>query len=217
MDPSAALLAGLAAGLAIAMQVGAVSLLLVETAVLGGPRVGVAAGMGVATADLGFAAIAAAAGGAAGAALSSHETEIRVVAAVVVAAIAAHGLISLARERHEKSAPPETTGVSRKSGRIVVSSTSGRRAPFARFLAITAANPLTIASFAAVAAALSLDGPAAAAAFAAGVGIASAAWHLLLTVAAGHAGRWMTPRVRTGFAVVGRLAVLGIAAHLALG
>jgi hypothetical protein len=76
---------------------------------------------------------------------------------------------------------------------------------------------LTIASFAAVAAALSLDGPAAAAAFAAGVGIASAAWHLLLTLAAGHAGRWMTPRVRTGFAVVGRLAVLAIAAHLALG
>ena len=91
------------------------------------------------------------------------------------------------------------------------------RAPFARFLAITAANPLTIASFAAVAAALTLDGPASAAAFAAGVGIASAAWHLLLTLAAGHAGRWMTPRVRTGFAVVGRLAVLGIAAHLALG
>jgi threonine/homoserine/homoserine lactone efflux protein len=208
MDPSTALLAGLAAGLAIAMQVGAVSLLLVEAAVVAGPRVGVAAGMGVATADLGFAAIAAAAGGAAGAALSSHETEIRVIAAIVVAAIAAHGLIALARERHEKSTPTETIGVSRKSA---------PRAHFARFLAITAANPLTIASFAAVAAALSLDGPASAAAFAAGVGIASAAWHLLLTLAAGHAGRSMTPRVRTGFAVVGRLAVLAIAAHLALG
>jgi threonine/homoserine/homoserine lactone efflux protein len=208
MDPSTALLAGLAAGLAIAMQVGAVSLLLVEAAVVAGPRVGVAAGMGVATADLGFAAIAAAAGGAAGAALSSHETEIRVIAAIVVAAIAAHGLIALARERHEKSTPTETIGVSRKSA---------PRAHFARFLAITAANPLTIASFAAVAAALSLDGPASAAAFAAGVGIASAAWHLLLTLAVGHGGRWMTPRVRTGFAVVGRLAVLAIAAHLALG
>jgi threonine/homoserine/homoserine lactone efflux protein len=205
MDPSAALIAGLAAGLAIAMQVGAVSLLLVEAAVVGGPRVGVAAGMGVATADLGFAAIAAAAGGAAGAALSSHETEIRVGAAIVVAAIAVHGLIVLARERGGASA-----GADPGAG-------GAPRALFARFLAITAANPLTIASFAAVAAALSLDGPASAAAFAAGVGIASAAWHLLLSLAAGHAGRWMTPRVRTGFAVVGRLAVLGIAAHLALG
>jgi threonine/homoserine/homoserine lactone efflux protein len=216
MDPSAALLAGLAAGLAIAMQVGAVSLLLVEAAVASGPRVGVAAGMGVAAADLGFAAIAAVAGGAAGAALSSHETEIRVIAAIVVAAIAVHGLIALARERRRRA------GVAQPAVDPRIDDDWGSRdAPprthFARFLAITAANPLTIASFAAVAAALSLDGPAAAAAFAAGVGIASAAWHVLLTLAAGHAGRWMTPRVRTGFAVVGRLAVLAIAAHLALG
>lgn len=206
MDPSAALLAGLAAGLAIAMQVGAVSLLLVEAAVVAGPRVGVAAGMGVATADLAFAVVAAAAGGAAGAALSSHETEIRVIAAIVIAAIAVHGLIALARER-----APLVPAVLDHSVR------AAPRAHFARFLAITAANPLTIASFAAVAAALSLDGPAAAAAFAAGVGIASAAWHLALSLAAGHAGRWMTPPVRRGFAVAGRLAVLAIAAHLALG
>jgi threonine/homoserine/homoserine lactone efflux protein len=234
MDPSAALLAGLAAGLAIAMQVGAVSLLLVEAAVVSGPRVGVAAGMGVAAADLGFAVIAAAAGGAAGAALSSHETEIRVIAAIVVAAIAVHGLIALARERRRAGdgadtagdvAQADATGDGADTAGDVAQAVAGTaaaddRAPrthFARFLAITAANPLTIASFAAVAAALSLDGPAAAAAFAAGVGIASAAWHVLLTLAAGHAGRWMTARVRTGFAVAGRLAVLAIAAHLALG
>jgi threonine/homoserine/homoserine lactone efflux protein len=230
MEPSAALLAGLAAGLAIAMQVGAVSLLLVEAAVVSGPRVGVAAGMGVAAADLGFAVIAAAAGGAAGAALSSHETEIRVIAAIVVAAIAVHGLIALARERdgagHEAKAgvtsgrtEPDTASGTPEQDTVSASrlEDAAPRTHFARFLAITAANPLTIASFAAVAAALSLDGPAAAAAFAAGVGIASAAWHVLLTLAAGHAGRWMTARVRTGFAVVGRLAVLAIAAHLALG
>ena len=224
MDPSAALLAGLAAGLAIAMQVGAVSLLLVEAAVVSGPRVGVAAGMGVAAADLGFAVIAAAAGGAAGAALSSHETEIRVVAAVVIAAIALHGLIALARERRRHAGAAQSAAGSRtghapasRAGDAPASRDAAPRTHFARFLAITAANPLTIASFAAVAAALSLDGPAAAAAFAAGVGIASSAWHVLLTLAAGHAGRWMTPRIRTGFAVAGRLAVLAIAAHLALG
>jgi len=59
MDATAALIAGLVAGLAIAMQIGAVSLLLVETAVAGGVRVGVAAGLGVATVDLMFAAAAA--------------------------------------------------------------------------------------------------------------------------------------------------------------
>ena len=70
-------MAGLVAGLAIAAQVGAVSLLLVENAIVAGPRAAVAAGMGVATADLAFAVIAAVTGGAAGAVLSSHETEIR--------------------------------------------------------------------------------------------------------------------------------------------
>jgi threonine/homoserine/homoserine lactone efflux protein len=238
MDPTAALLAGLAAGLAIAMQVGAVSLLLVEASVVAGPRVGAAAGMGVATADLAFAVIAAAAGGAAGAALSSHEGEIRLIAAMVIAAIAVHGLIALAREAGEKRASDDSgaraggaagTGASGASGSGAggasgpgAGGASGSRggasrAHFTRFLAITAANPLTIASFAAVAAALSLDGPFAAVAFAAGVGLASAAWHLLLTIAAGHAGRWMTPRVRRSLAVVGRVAVLAIAAHLALG
>jgi threonine/homoserine/homoserine lactone efflux protein len=202
MDPAAALLAGLVAGLVIAMQVGVVSLLLIETAVVGGPRVGVAAGMGVATADLAYALVAAAAGGAAGAALSSHEGEIRVVAAIVLAAIALHGLATLARG--DGPGPATDAG-------------GAPRTHFARFLAITAANPLTIASFAAVAAALSLDGPAAVVAFAGGAGLASAGWHVMLTVAAGHAGRWMSPRVRCSLAVAGRLGVLAIAAHLALG
>jgi threonine/homoserine/homoserine lactone efflux protein len=200
MDPTAALLAGLVAGLAIAMQVGAVSLLLIEASVVAGPRVGVAAGMGVATADLGYAAVAAAAGGAAGAALSTHESQIKVFAAVVLAAIAVHGLLRL------RSEPPEPAVQDGAAG-----------AHYLRFLAITGANPLTIASFAAVAAALSLDGPGAAVAFALGVGAASAAWHVVLTLAAGHAGRWVTPAVRRALAIGGRLLVLAIAAHLALG
>ena len=204
MEPSAALIAGLAAGLAIAMQVGVVSLLVVESAVVRGPRTGVAAGLGVATADLGFAVIAVVAGAAAGAALAGHEGEIRVFAALVVAAIALHGLLAIARDR--------------STARSVAGDPGGRpAAEYARFLAITAANPLTIASFAAVAAALSLEGPVAAVAFAAGVGVASAGWHLVLALAAAHAGRWMTPRIRHGLAIAGRVAVLAIAAHLAFG
>jgi threonine/homoserine/homoserine lactone efflux protein len=199
-----ALLAGLVAGLAIAMQVGAVSLLLIEASVAGGPRVGVAAGMGVATADLAFAVVAAVAGGSAGAVLSGHEAEIKIVAAAVLAAIAVHGLLALRRERAAGPAAPEPA-----VGR-------GPRDHYARFLAITSANPLTIASFAAVATALSFDGPAAALAFAAGVGLASAGWHLVLTLAAGHAGRWITPPIRRALAIGGRILVLLIALRLAL-
>ena len=203
MDPTAALIAGLIAGLAVAMQVGAVSLLLVEAAVAAGPRAGVAAGMGVATVDFGFAAIAAVAGGVAGPALAGYEREIRIVGALVLAAIALRGLVALARERGPSP--------------VAAAPARAPRAHYARFLAITAANPLTVASFAAVAAGLTLDGPASAAAFAAGVGAASAGWHVALTVTAGHAGRWITPPIRRGLAIGGRVVVLAIAARLALG
>jgi threonine/homoserine/homoserine lactone efflux protein len=201
MGPTAALIAGLAAGLAVAMQFGAVSLLLVETAVAGGPRAGIAAGMGVATVDLLFAAAAAAAGATAGALLAAHETEIRLVAAATLVGIAVHGLIGLRGASKEKSSGPVRA--------------DEPRGHYTRFFAITLLNPLTIASFAAVAASLPLGNPSAAIAFAVGVGAASAGWHLALTAAAGHAGRWITPRVQRGLAVAGRVAVLLLAAHLA--
>lgn len=182
------------------MQIGAVSLLLIEAAVVGGPRKGLAAGMGVATVDFGYAAIAGMAGGVAGAALAGHEGEIRLVAAVVLAAIALHGLAGLWRDPEVRTM--DTGGTARSH--------------YARFFAITAVNPLTVASFAAVAAASSLDGAGETLAFVVGVGVASAGWHLILTLAAGHAGRWVTPAIRRTLAIGGRLLVLGIAVHLAL-
>jgi threonine/homoserine/homoserine lactone efflux protein len=195
MDPTAALIAGLVAGLAIAMQVGAVSLLLIEASVVAGPRAGVAAGMGVATADFAYAAVAAAAGGVVGAALSAHESEIKIVAALVLAAIAVHGIVGAWRNPEARTLEPGGSH-------------------YLRFLAITAVNPLTIASFAAVAAALSLESVGATIAFVLGVGAASAGWHLILTLAAGHAGRWVTPGIRRGLSIGGRILVLLIAAHL---
>ena len=201
MDATSALAAGLVAGLAIAVQVGAVSLLLVETALATAPRAAVAAGMGVATADFAFALLAAVGGGAAGAALSGHESEIRIVAGAVLAGIAVHGLLAQSRGA-------ET--------RAVVGAGSAR-AQYSRFLAITAVNPLTIASFAAVAASLSLHGFTPYAAFVLGVGAASAGWHAFLTLTAAHAGRWVTPRIQRGLGIFGRLVILALAARLVLG
>jgi hypothetical protein len=47
-------------------------------------------------------------------------------------------------------------------------------------------------------------------------GVASAIWHLLLTLAAGHAGRWLTPPIQRAVAITGRLVVLGVAVRFAL-
>jgi threonine/homoserine/homoserine lactone efflux protein len=207
MDPTAALLAGLALGIVIAMQVGPVSLLVVETSVVAGRRAGVAAGMGVATADLTFAAAAAVTGGAAGAALAARAHEIRLLGATLLAAIAISGLVALLRAGSEASGAAD--------GRVLAGRHSVR-AHYARFLAITIANPLTIVSFGAAAGALSLDGTLAVGGFVAGVGAASAAWHAVLGTAAGHAGRWLTPRGRFVLSAGGRVAVLALAVHLAL-
>jgi arginine exporter protein ArgO len=157
--------------------------------------------MGVATADFGFALIAVAAGGAAGAALADHETEIHLVAAALLAAIAVHGLVTMSRT---EAAARETTADS-------------ARGQYFRLLAITSVNPLTIASFAAVAVTLSLHGFAPYAAFVAGVGIASCGWHLFLTLTAARAGRWITPRVQRGLGIGGRVLILALAARLAFG
>jgi threonine/homoserine/homoserine lactone efflux protein len=200
MHASSALAAGLVAGLAIATQFGAVSLLLVDTALAAGPRAAVGAGLGVATADLGFAVLAVLGGGAAGAALTGHESEIRIVAGTMLAAIALHGLV-----------------VTRSGGEAhAVAGPRSARAQYSRFLAITAVNPLTIASFAAVAASLSLHGLAPYAAFVMGVGAASGAWHVFLTLSAAHAGRWVTPRIQRALGIAGRVAILALAARLVL-
>jgi threonine/homoserine/homoserine lactone efflux protein len=209
MDATAAVMAGFLCGLAIAMQLGAVSALLVETAVTAGPRAGAAAGLGVATVDLAFAAVAVVAGGAARAAVTGHETELKAAAAVGLAAIALPGLRSVVRGR--SPADPARARVDPPPPRRGSPSTQ-----YVRFLAVTTVNPLTIVSFASVAASLELTGFSARVAFVTGVGAASAGWQLLLTVAAGHAGRRITPAIQRAVAVSGRLIVLGVAVRFAL-
>lgn len=199
---SAALIAGLVAGFAIAAQIGAVSLLVIDTAISGGPQLGIAAGAGVATVDLCFGAVAALAGGAATAALSSTRQPLQVTGAIVLGAVAVRGLWrerrtgDLAREAHVAGTTAATV--------------------YRRFVGLTLANPLTIVSFVAVASALSFASAAAALAFTVGIGAASGGWHAALALVAGHAGRRLSPRARRGLAVAGRVAVLGIAVDLAL-
>lgn len=209
MDAPTALLDGLLSGVAIATQFGAVSALLLETAIIAGARVGVVAGLGVATVDLAFAAVAVAAGGVAHAALAGHETELRAAAAAALAIIAVGGLLSFARGRARGYAPRADAGPPPRKH-------DSPPAQYLRFLALTSINPLTIVYFASVAASLSLAGFAARVAFAVGVGAASAIWHLVLTLAAGHAGRRLTPPVQRAIAVSGRLIVLGMAVRFAL-
>ena len=184
-------IAGLVAGLAIAMQVGAVSLLLIEASVVGGPRKGVAAGMGVATADFvvrggGRVWRAARRGGAGG-----PRDRDQAVAAAVLAAIALHGLFGLWRD-------PETARAGRGRHRRARTTRASSPSP--------PSIPSTIASFAAVATALSVDGASDMLAFVLGVGLAAPAGTSCCP--SPRATRGAGSPARRALAIGGRVAVL---------
>ena len=93
-----ALLAVLAAGYGIAIPVGAVSVLIVETGLRSGFRSAAAAGAGTATADAVYATIAAVFGTALAAALIPWQAPLRAAAVVVLVGLALRGFRSVARD-----------------------------------------------------------------------------------------------------------------------
>lgn len=199
-DAIAALLLGLVSGLGVAMPLGAVGVLLLRTGMAHGWRPAGAGALGVATVDLGYAALAVGAGAAVTAGLDGHERPVRLVGALVLATIAVHGLL-----RRTRSAPDGELGPAPRA-----------LSTYARFLGLTAINPLTAVYFAVVVAGFAhrLDGAGPRAAFVLGVGVASAAWQLLLAGMGSVAGTRAGPRVRAWSGVVGDVVVLGLAVAL---
>src|SRR6202167_5166833 len=114
MDIPDALGAGLVVGIVIATQFGAVSALLLETAVRAGPRAGAAAGLGVASVDMAYATGSVVAGGAARAGLAAHLAEVKAVAAVILALVGVRALWALTRgpSRDQRAQAPALGDVS---------------------------------------------------------------------------------------------------------
>ena len=92
-------------------------------------------------------------------------------------------------------------------------------AVLARFVALTAINPLTAIYFVVLAAGLgrTLQGVAAGTAFVLGVLAASLAWQLVLASIGSLAGTRLPDWARTATGVAGYLTVLGYAVRLAVG
>jgi arginine exporter protein ArgO len=198
-----AFLAGLLAGLGVAVPLGAVGVLLVQEGVTRGWRPAAAGATGVALVDGGYALVAVVAGTAVSSALAGRERAIQVVGAVVLLAVVARGLVGLRRRDADAAAlgEPPSAQVLR------------------RFVALTAVNPLTAVYFVALTASLGsrVSGPAAGAAFVAGVFLASWAWQLVLATAGAAGGSRMPTWARTATSLTGYAVVTGYAVHLALG
>jgi arginine exporter protein ArgO len=197
-----ALAAGILAGLAVAIPLGAIGVLIVDLGVRGGFRPAFMAGLGTALADGLYATLAAVAGLAVGAWLAPAERAIALVAAGALAAVGIYGLIALRREPTARALPPA-------DHRLI-----------ARFLALTAVNPATAATFAGLIVGLPAVAHASApgkAAFVVGAFGASLAWQSTLAGGGALMRHGLPPSARTWTSVVGRVLVLALAVRLALG
>jgi threonine/homoserine/homoserine lactone efflux protein len=211
----AAFLAGAAAGLGIAIPVGAIAILSVETGLRRGFRLGAAAGAGAATVDGIYALVAAAFGAALAAILAPWERPLRVVAVVVLVAIALRGLAGLRARARPAVAdgaqiPPDVEEAERGGSAVRT---------YGVFVAITLLNPVTVTYFAALILGLGSTGagPAEKAAFVIGAFLASLCWQTLLAAVGAFLHRRLSPRLRTGVIILGNAIILGFALVIARG
>lgn len=222
-------LAGLAAGFGVAIPVGAIAVLVMGLAAQNSFRVGAAAALGVATADGLYAAVAALGGAALAAVLAPVAGPLRVVAAVVLLALAAY-TAGRALRSVRPTAVANSGAEARADHPAAPSASSARRRgletpprAFAGVLALTLLNPATVVYFAALvlgrqgsaAPALSIAG-----AFVLGAFLASASWQLLVAGGGTLVGRILAgPRGRLGTALVSSaiIAVLAVTMLLSAG
>ncbi|NHC13146.1 LysE family transporter [Motilibacter deserti] len=190
---------GALAGLALSVPFGALSSMLIDTGMRSSRRVAAAAAGGVAATDFSFALAAGAAGASVTATLQPWERHIHGVSAAVLLALAAYSVISA------RAATP--TGVTGPG--------SGLRASL-RFVAVTAADPLTALTLATAASTLGSTSALTAACFALGCGLVSASWHSALALGGNAIGRRLsaTARRRAGYA--GAATTMALALHLAV-
>jgi threonine/homoserine/homoserine lactone efflux protein len=199
--------AGAIAGLGVAIPVGAVAVLIIETAARRGLRTGSAAGLGAATADGIYATLAGLFGATIAALIAPLADPLRWVSVVVLVAIGVRGSAGVA------SWPAAAVGQTGELDPTIGEARSARRTYLA-FLGITLLNPMTIAYFAALILGLPAiaGGLAERLAFAAAAFVASAAWQLVLAGAGGLLHRHASPAVIRATSVVGNVVVLGFAA-----
>jgi len=191
-----ALALGFVVGLPIALSPGPIFFLLLRRTLARGWRSGFVSGLGVATGDATYAAIAAFGVAAVTNLLIGQRQWIGLVGGVAITVI---GLRTLKSPHPD---PPPRAG-------------EGGVGTYALMVMLTLSNPSTILSFTAVFAGLGIHvasgwGPALA--LVVGVWLGSAAWWILLTGVASRLRERLTPPIIRGFSLVSGIALVGFGA-----
>lgn len=178
--PDALFLRGLLIGFAIAAPVGAIGVLCIRRTLADGRLVGFVTGLGAATADAFYGAVAGFGLTAVSALLVGYQDAIRLLGGLFLLLLGA---------RTWRSAPPAAAATSAAPGSLA--------AAWATTFALTLTNPSTILSFAAVFAGLGLADTGGdwrgALALIAGVFLGSATWWFLLSGGVSLLRGWFTP------------------------
>ena len=209
-----ALLAGIFAGYAIAVPVGAIAVLIIEAGMAGGLRRGLAAGAGAATVDLAYCATALGIGGAVGRIFNAWVAPLQVASGLILIAIGVRGLFTLVAARFKVARVNGPAAAPHHDARA----SGGARALYFRFIALTALNPATVIYFLALAVGLPGLGrdPAQAVAFTLGAAGASLSWQLFLGSVGAAAGRLLPERLILATRVGGQILILVFGARIAL-
>ncbi|PWR22352.1 LysE family translocator [Zavarzinia compransoris] len=190
-----------ALGFFIAMPVGPISLLILRRTVAGGVAVGIATGLGAATADTLYALLAAFGLSAVTALLVEQAALLGLAGGLMLVWLGIGGFRAAGR----RAALPAAAGDGGAPVRGILPA-------FVSAVGLTLTNPLTVVSFAGAFAGIGLaaaGGMAAAAATVAGLGLGSATWQLTIVAVAGGARRVLAPPV---LAAIDRLSGLVLVA-----
>ena len=196
-----AFLIGAAAGLGVAIPVGAIAVLIVRTGIRRGFRVAAAAGAGTATVDLIFAMAAVLVGTAIVSILGPVLVPFRLAAAAVLIGLAARGLLQL-RLRRLAAESDDTRSVA---------------GTYLLFVGLTLLNPATVAYFVTLAVGLPEIAQDAGSrmAFAVGASLASLAWQTLLAAFGAALHARLSPRMEVATTLLSSAILVGFALKIA--
>ena len=202
-----AVVAGALAGYAIAIPVGAIAVLIIETGLSHGLRAGLAAAAGAATADLVYATLAAFAGLFVTSLIAGFIVPLQVVGGLVLIAFGIRGLLAL-RSARESMAPATAHEEGRRA----------HRRTYLAVLTLTLLNPATVLYFTALTVGLPfLGGLAERLAFALAAFAASLSWQVLLALFGSTLGRHSGHRFRRATAALGNGVIVVMGALILAG
>jgi threonine/homoserine/homoserine lactone efflux protein len=195
---------GIAAGLGVAMPLGAIAALLLREGLVNGLRVAAAAAAGVAAVDTAYCTVAVLTGAAAAPLIESHRELFLTVSGALIVTIGARHLRAAIKRRHV--AAPQ------------VKPTTTMQA-FVRFIGLTAINPLTLVYFVALAGAVTTrsDSAIGPTVFVLAVGLSSLAWQLGLAATGALFGRSLSVGATEAIGIIASLLIVALGVAIVIG